>query len=88
MFFNELPRPIVFRAVKTIIRLFELLTWIEILAVSGDEGFLLGSVDAYGRLVVTSLNSDIQGTVIERMFFFFYFSPSWLWFLCPSLQIQ
>jgi hypothetical protein len=27
-----------------------------------DEGFLLGSVDAYGRLVVTSLNSDIQGS--------------------------
>ncbi|KAG0553413.1 hypothetical protein KC19_12G009600 [Ceratodon purpureus] len=27
-----------------------------------DEGFLLGSVDAFGRLVVTSLNSDIPGS--------------------------
>jgi len=41
-----------------------------ILTVPGDEGFLLGSVDAYGRLVVTSLNSDIQGTTVERIPFF------------------
>ena len=33
----------------------------ESLAVTGDEGFFLGSVDGYGRLVVTSLGSDIQG---------------------------
>lgn len=35
---------------------------IALIPSSSDDGFFLGSVDAYGRFIVTSLNSDIPGS--------------------------